>query len=306
MNANRPTDLVVSASRRSAAFRRFACFAYFAGLLSASHAASNISDTNKYAYGANVGWVNARADFTNGAVLGEYVCSGYLWGANLGWIHLGDGTPSNGVRYSNTSAGDFGVNLTNSQLRGYAYGANVGWINFESNGNPRVHLLTGALDGYAWGANIGWISLSNAFAYVQANSVQGAPDGDGDGIADAWEIEQVGTTNILAGGTADNDGDGKFDREEYLSDTEPDNITDYLRVARVAASNNVQATLSWPSRPARLYRIENANSTANGATWTDSGLGAFIPDGTSTVRTLSQAPVTARFHRVVGVRPFTP
>ena len=36
----------------------------------------------------------------------------YAWGANVGWINMGNGfTPSAGhIRYSNTSPTDFGVN----------------------------------------------------------------------------------------------------------------------------------------------------------------------------------------------------
>ena len=54
-------------------------------------AATTIDPDNKYAYGANIGWVNAYADGANGAVIGQAFCSGYMYGANVGWIHLGDG-----------------------------------------------------------------------------------------------------------------------------------------------------------------------------------------------------------------------
>ena len=73
-------------------------------------AATTITPSNKYAYGANVGWMDWRGDTNNGAVIGEFVCSGYIWSANVGWIRLGDGTPVNGIRYLNNSASDYGVN----------------------------------------------------------------------------------------------------------------------------------------------------------------------------------------------------
>src|SRR6478735_6082454 len=129
------------------------------------HADTTISASNSFAYGANIGWLNWRGDVTHGAVIGEYVCSGYIWSGNVGWISLGSGTPENGVQYGNASATDFGVNLTQqsirggvprAQLRGFAYGANIGWINFESMGNPEVSLSTGELTGFAWSANCGW------------------------------------------------------------------------------------------------------------------------------------------------------
>src|SRR5437899_599745 len=127
------------------------------------HAATTINATNKFAYGANIGWMDWRGDTNNGAVIGEYVCSGYIYAANVGWINLGSGSPFNGIQYQNLSAVDFGVNQDGlGNLRGYAYGANIGWINFENNGAPKVNLKTGNLTGYVWSANCGWISLSNA------------------------------------------------------------------------------------------------------------------------------------------------
>jgi len=128
---------------------------------------STIDEVNKFAYGANIGWVNWRDGVTEGVFIGTEYCTGFVYSANSGWIHLGRG-PSNGNAYSNVLAADYGVNVSDgNKLRGLAYGANVGWIKFESTGNPRVNLNSGILEGFAYGANIGWISLSNAFAYVQ-------------------------------------------------------------------------------------------------------------------------------------------
>jgi hypothetical protein len=64
--------------------------------LSAS-ATSTINSSNRYAYGANMGWTDWRADDTNGAVIGQYVCSGYIYAANIGWISL-----SNSVAFVQT------------------------------------------------------------------------------------------------------------------------------------------------------------------------------------------------------------
>jgi hypothetical protein len=103
-------------------------------------AATTVDSANQYAWGANVGWMDGRGDVANGAVIGEYVCAGYLYAANLGWISLGDGSPASGVQYQNASAGDYGVNRDSlGNLRGYAWGANIGWVAFESTGAPMVH-----------------------------------------------------------------------------------------------------------------------------------------------------------------------
>jgi hypothetical protein len=169
------------------------------GLAVSVHAATTI-DTNN-AYGANIGWVNAFADGTNGAVIGQFYCTGYIYSTNVGWIRLGTSNrPANGYAYSNISSNDWGVNNVggSGQLAGTAYGANIGWITFEQTfGMPQVNLLNGNLTGYAYSANVGWISLSNSFAVLQTDSISPGPlDGNGSGLPIAWELEYFGTTNI--------------------------------------------------------------------------------------------------------------
>src|SRR5687768_7611126 len=96
-------------------------------------AATTINTENKFAYGANIGWMDWRGDAASGAIIGEFVCSGFVYAANVGWIHLGDGTPANNIRYQNNSASDFGVNHDGvGNLVGYAYGANIGWLTFTN------------------------------------------------------------------------------------------------------------------------------------------------------------------------------
>src|ERR1035437_8190321 len=155
-------------------------------------AATTIDTNNAYAYGANIGWVNAVADGTNGAVMGQFYCTGYIYSANVGWISLGTSNgPANGYAYSNISSNDWGVNNVggSGQLAGTAYGANIGWITFEQTyGMPQVNLHNGNLTGYAYSANVGWISLSNSFAVLQTDSISNGPlDGNGSGLPVAWE-----------------------------------------------------------------------------------------------------------------------
>ena len=81
------------------------------GLMSSrAFSATNINETNSYSWAANAGFMNWRADGENGVLLGRYILSGFIYGANIGWISVGDGTPDNGIQYSNASATDFGVN----------------------------------------------------------------------------------------------------------------------------------------------------------------------------------------------------
>ena len=227
-------------------------------------AATTIDPANHYAYGANVGWVEGRGDGTNGAVIGEYVCSGYLYAANVGWINLGGGSPLGGIYYTNTTATNWGVNQDGlGNLRGYAYGANIGWVSFEATGAPKVDLATGKFSGYAWSANCGWISLSNAVTYVQTDTI--APGAAGtNGLPIAWMLTYFSTTNVDP--NADPDGDGMSNQQEYLAGTNPLDVNDKLWITSFTRRGSYN-TLVWTSKPTRLYRVERRAAFDEASPW---------------------------------------
>lgn len=140
-----------------------------AALTSTTLAQSTVSNTNKFAWGENIGWVNFRD--ANGGTQGirdnRSYLTGFAWGENVGWINFGS-TPANGNTFSNTSNTDFGVNVNASGvLSGFAWGENIGWINFgpfASVPNARIDDAAGRLRGFAWGENVGWINLDLASA----------------------------------------------------------------------------------------------------------------------------------------------
>jgi hypothetical protein len=269
-------------------------------------AATTINVTNKFAYGANIGWVDWRGDTNNGGVIGEYVCSGYIYAANIGWINLGSGAPTNGVRYQNLSANDFGVNNDElGNLRGYAYAANIGWINFENTGAPKFDLTSGKFGGFAYAANCGWISLSNASAQVQTDRVAPGADSDGDGIADAWELQHFGNLTT-ANATSNADGDPATDLQEYLADTDPLNASSYLRITAYAtAPMGTTNQLTWTSEFTRRYRVQESLSLGP-PSWYESALGLIEPGGAFTTRNVTDTNAPIRFYRVQAVKPLSP
>jgi hypothetical protein len=278
------------------------------GLVAESQAASTINAANKYAYGANVGWLDFRGDTNNGVVIGEYVCSGNIYAANVGWINLGGGVPVNNIQYQNNAANDYGVNHDGAgNLRGYAYGANIGWINFETTGAPRVDLKTGKLSGSVYSANVGWISLSNAVAYVQTDTI--APGlMDTNGLPFAWEYQNFGGPGVNP--NADPDGDGMSNLQEYLADTNPNLTGDNLKITAFSASFlglNDNDTLTWTSKPTRQYKVQYRSSIDATPSWLTLGF-TFTPDpGPTTTGAIGfGSPSSQRYFRVQAVRPLAP
>jgi hypothetical protein len=273
------------------------------------HAGTTIDAANRYAWGANLGWMDWRGDTNNGAVIGEYVCSGYIYCANVGWINLGSGAPANQIQYQNNSAADFGVNNDGlGNLSGYAWGANIGWITFEQlSGKPKVNLLTGVLSGYVWSANCGWISLSNAVALVQTDSLYPgllAPDG----LPIPWLLTYFGTTNVNP--NADPTGKGLTITQDYLAGTNPNDANSVLRITAESFAplpgNSISANLTWSSVPTRYYHIQKSRDLTK-TNWTDSSLGLISPSaGSTTTSGFGDTNLPARFYRVQAVRPLTP
>lgn len=283
--------------------------AVLAAFAATGFAQSTINSSNRYAYGLNVGWMDCRGDVTNGAVVGEFVCSNYIWAANIGWICLGNGRPTNGWSYGNASADDYGVNHDGvGNLRGYAWAPNVGWIVFTNIGAPQVDLKTGVLSGYAYGANIGWIGFSNVTAtgsnyFTETDLLATGPDTDGDLIPDMWEMAKASNLGTLQA-SHDEDGDGALDAEEYLADTDPLDGSSVLAITDIRKTpGGTDAVVTWNTELTRFYNLQKIGAMTNTGAWTESGVGLVSPTGVAYAAAVPAGSVTSQFYRVRVSRP---
>ncbi len=119
-----------------------------------------LHDGSRYAYGENVGWLNAQplGQGGPGVNVTDAGLTGYLWSENVGWISLS---------CSNTgSCATVGYGVANDGagvLSGFAWGENIGWINFSpTGGGVIIDATTGTFGGRAWGENVGWITFASA------------------------------------------------------------------------------------------------------------------------------------------------
>jgi len=141
----------------------FLLIAFILLLVAQPLAADDISNTDKYAWSENAGWVDFNATHSQVTVYDDHL-EGYIWGEAVGWIRVGTYTVGDAHTYSNDAANTYGVNNDGSgNLSGYGWGENIGWVNFNStHSQVTIDPTTGDFDGYAWSESVGWIHFQNA------------------------------------------------------------------------------------------------------------------------------------------------
>jgi hypothetical protein len=182
------------------------------------------NDGSQYAYGENIGWINAEnTGCANcGLNVGTFYLTGYMWSENVGWINM---HCENNTLCEIPGGGNWGVNKSSAgKLSGYAWSENAGWINFSCSTNYGPSCTgspagtwgvsidpSGVFNGYAWAENAGWISFSDMspVAY-QVRSIADAdfdafPDGT-DNCPNWFNFQQQLPAWTIPPGDADCDG----------------------------------------------------------------------------------------------------
>ncbi len=124
----------------------------------------------------------------------------------------------------------------------------------------------------------------------------GGVDSEPDGMDDDWEVAYF--NNLSHDGTADTDGDGATDLQEFLAGTDPTNANSVFRVLTIAPAGGGTKTLLWSGNSTRSYRAEFKDDLSI-ATWTAltetiswNGTTASLPDFTA-------GSATNRYYRVL-------
>ncbi|GEM_PF-447306 len=152
-------------------------------------------------------------------------------------------------------------------------------------------------------ASIGWFFDGAAkFLYVKFQQTGGnatitlGPDTVGDGVTDSWRQYY----NIIDD-SADNDGDGLTNKEEYFAGTDPNDPQSKLSILQLTPQGGGGFQVSWPSQLAIPYRVQWKNSLLD-PTWLSitpdfagsGGMMNWLDDGTQT----GGVPTAQRFYRV--------
>ncbi len=157
----------------------------------------------------------------------------------------------------------------------------------------RRSVLSSTPDYYAIDAEV-----NNAISSISSWPSYDLFDANGDGILDSWQVHYFGSpTSPAAAPSADPDGDGVNNLNEFINLTDPTNSAsvEKLQVSHDPQSNQ-RVVLTWLAGRGRLYTIETSTNLSSSA-WLSLGNATDIV-GDNSVRRVTNTISASSFYRL--------
>ena len=240
--------------------------------------------------GQNYGWHCYEGFLTNTCGV---ACSNYPSALPIfNYDHSGRCAIMGGYRYRGTKIPSlYGTYLYADECGGQIYGLATNgtgaWVNIFTNDTP-LTITTFGED------QAGELYCSH---YATAGAVYRIvwKDTDGDELPDDWEQQYFGSTTGAAA-SADPDGDGFTNLQEFLAGTDPTNAMSALRITFIATSST-NIVIRFASVTNKLYSIERTDILTTNV-WTTVTNNVAGTGGVVQYMDVGAAGVSNRFYRV--------
>lgn len=128
-------------------------------------------------------------------------------------------------------------------------------------------------------------------------------DGDGNGVADAWERHYAALLGKPLDLDVDQDGDRHTARQEYYAGTVPTDSQSVLQMHAVTLRADGLTEVTWSSESGRTYSLQRADGTPSAEAFVPIATG-IAPDLSGTNAYVDDADTdTPRFYRVLLESP---
>lgn len=170
---------------------------------------------------------------------------------------------------SSTGNGNYAASWLNSTIAGLTSNAILGTLTFTVPANASATAAYAVHFDHASASPNGLGSFPKSTVTGLVTLADRSASTFNDGIPDSWRLRYFGSIyNLLSQASADADGDGANNWQEYVAGTDPTDAKSVLQVAtdQAAASQTQDCVVHWPSVSGKTYLIERS-STLFSPTW---------------------------------------
>ena len=218
----------------------------------------------------------------------NYLVDDSFTGRDTSWPYSGNGFL---ITFSLTDSNSYSMNIGSSSLTGNLAASGpitrIAVYNNNAGINTECNLYVGEMT-FTESQSPGVTTLSAADVVYNPMT---------DGIPNSWWSQYFGTTSGVSA-SADSDGDGFTNVQEYALGTDPKSAASTFKVGEMTRSGG-SLTITWPSVAGKRYQVQTAPQLSAGA-WQNAGdVVAPSVSGTSSVTVSVSADAPACFVRVI-------